>query len=189
MTLSSQLPLYLPLEEFLQLPETQPASEYIDEQIYCKSMPQGEHSTLQSFLVTSINGIGKPSKSVYAFPELRCTFGGMSLVPDIAIFEWSRIPLHPDGKIANKFEIPPDWIIEILSPEQSPNRVIRKITFSIKNGTKLGWFLDSSDESIMIFQPNKLPEIKQGKDILPVMTVLGNWQLSVEDVFSCLNFS
>lgn len=35
------------LEDFLQLPETKPASEYIDGRIYQKPMPQGEHSTLQ----------------------------------------------------------------------------------------------------------------------------------------------
>ncbi len=188
MTLSPQLSANLCLEEFLQLPETQPAREYLDGQIYQKQMPQGEHSTLQSFLVTSINEMAKPGKLAYAFPELRCTFGGMSLVPDVAVFEWARIPVRPNGRIVNKFAIYPDWIIEILSPEQSPNRVIRKITFSIQNGAKLGWFLDSDDESIMVFQPNQLPEIKQGKDSLPVLHVLENWQLSVEDIFSCLNF-
>lgn len=93
-----------------------------------------------------------------------------------------------NGRITNKFEIPPDWIIEILSPEQSPNRVIHKITFSIQNGAKLGWLLDSADESIMIFEPNKLPELKENQDILPVLSILENLQLTVGDVFSWLSF-
>ena len=189
MTLSPQLSSSLSLEEFLKLPETKPASVYIDGQIYQKPMPQGEHSTLQSFLVTGINEIAKPQKLAYAFPELRCTFARKSIVPDIAVFEWQRIPLLPNGRIANQFEIPPDWTIEILSPKQSPNRVIRNITFAIQNGTKLGWFLDPDDESIMTFKPNQLPEVKQGKDILPVLDVLKDWNLSVEDVFSSLKFS
>ncbi|NET50482.1 MAG: Uma2 family endonuclease, partial [Merismopedia sp. SIO2A8] len=33
----------LTLSEFLNLPETKPASEYIDGQIIKKPMPQGEH--------------------------------------------------------------------------------------------------------------------------------------------------
>ncbi|MBE9106739.1 Uma2 family endonuclease, partial [Nostoc cf. edaphicum LEGE 07299] len=172
MTLSIQQTTALSVEEFLKLPETKPASDYFNGQIYQKPMPQGEHSTLQSSLVTAINEIAKPQKIAYAFPELRCTFEGRSIVPDIAVFEWQRIPLLPNGKITNKFEIPPDWIIEILSPVrasrsrrvQSPNRVIRKITFSIQNGAKLGWLLDSADESIMIFEPNKLPELKEQQD-------------------------
>ena len=35
------------LEEFLQLPETEPASEYIHGQINQKPMPQGEHRLLR----------------------------------------------------------------------------------------------------------------------------------------------
>ncbi|UIE40358.1 Uma2 family endonuclease [Leptodesmis sichuanensis A121] len=38
----------LTLDEFLKLPETEPASEYIDGQIVQKPMSQGEHSTLFS---------------------------------------------------------------------------------------------------------------------------------------------
>ena len=94
-----------------------------------------------------------------------------------------------NGRIENQFEIPPDWTIEILSPKQFPNRVIRNIMFSIQNGTKLAWFLDSEDESIMVFQPNQVPEIKQGNDVLPVLDVLKGWGLSVADIFNCLNFS
>ena len=37
----------LSLAEFLDLPETNPASEYIDGKIIQKPMPQGKHSILQ----------------------------------------------------------------------------------------------------------------------------------------------
>ena len=177
------------LDEFLQLPETKPASEYINGQVYQKPIPQGEHSTLQGSLITAINQIAKPSKIGYAFPELRCTFGGAVIVPDVTVFEWSRIPLQPNGRITNRFEIPPDWIIEILSPDQSPSHVIRKITFSLNHGTKLGWFVDLDGEAVTVFQPNQIPEFKEGKDILPVLDVLSSWQLSVADLFSLLYFS
>lgn len=189
MTLSIQPTTALSIEEFLKLPETKPASEYIDGHIYQKSMPQGKHSTLQIELASGINQAGKAKKLAYAFTELRCTFAGKSIVPDIAVFEWQRIPLDTNGQIANKFEISPDWIIEILSPEQSPNRVISKIIFSIENGAKLGWLLDASDKSIMIFEPNQLPQLKENLDILPVLGVLEDWQLTVADVFNWLNFT
>jgi len=181
--------LTISLAEFLQLPETKPASEYIDGQIYQKSMPQGKHSKLQDELLSGINQVGKPSKLAHAFPELRCTFGGRSIVPDIAVFEWSRIPLDGDGEIANRIEIAPDWIIEILSPDQSPNQVIKKIVFSINHGTKLGWFADPSDKSVIVFVPNQLPEVKSDTDILPVLSVLGDWQLSAAELFNWLKIN
>ncbi|NJL52007.1 MAG: Uma2 family endonuclease [Hydrococcus sp. SU_1_0] len=190
MKLSIQPTSILTLEEFLQLPETKPASEYyLDGQIYQKSMPQGQHSTLQIELASAINQVGKVKKLVYAFTELRCTFAGQSIVPDVSVFEWSRIPLDENGRIANRFELAPDWIVEILSPEQSANKVIRKITLCLKNGTKLGYLIDPDDESITVFQPNQLPEVKDKQDILPVLDVLENWQLKVEDVFSWLSFA
>ncbi|NES82079.1 MAG: Uma2 family endonuclease, partial [Moorea sp. SIO2B7] len=124
---------------------------------------------------------------VYALPELRCTFGGRSIVLDITVFTWEIIPRTEQGKIANKFEIHPDWIIEILSPEQSANKVIKKIIFSINQGTRLGWLIDTEDESVMIFQPNQFPEIKSDAEILPVLKELEDWQLSVQTLFSWLS--
>jgi Uma2 family endonuclease len=176
------------LKEFLKLPETKPASEYVNGAIYQKPMPQGKHSTLQIELASAINQAGKAQKLAYAFTELRCTFAGRSIVPDIAVFEWQRIPLDSNGQIANRFEIAPDWTIEILSPEQSANQVIRKIISCLKNGTKLGYLIDPDDESITVFQPNQLPEVKEKQDILPILDVLQNWQLTVEDIFNWLNF-
>jgi Uma2 family endonuclease len=179
----------LTLEEFLRLPETKPASEYFEGEIYQKPMPQGEHSTLQGELVSAINQAGKAKRLVYAFPELRCTLKKRSIVPDISVFLWDRIPRTPQGRIANKFEIQPDWIIEILSPEQSTNKVMKKILFCLKQGTQLGWLIDPEDESILIFHPNQLPEVKSDTQILPVLEVLTDWTLSVNQLFQWLTLS
>jgi Uma2 family endonuclease len=112
----------LTLEEFLQQPETKPATEYIDGQIIPKPMPQGKHSTLQGELLPAINGVVKPERLARAFPELRCTFGNRSTVPDIAVFVWSRIPRDENGEVANKFLIAPDWTIEIYLPTKAKQR-------------------------------------------------------------------
>jgi Uma2 family endonuclease len=181
-----QSPTQLTLAEFLELSETKPASEYIDGKIYQKAMPQGEHSILQTRLSKAINQVGESQQLALALTELRCTFGGRSLVPDISVFELQRIPRKANGRIENKFEISPDWVIEILSPDQSPSRVIDKIIFCLKQGTKLGWFIELEDESVMVFQPNQLPDVKYNAENLSVLEVLGDWQLSVADVFSWL---
>jgi Uma2 family endonuclease len=38
----------------------------------------------------------------------------------------------------------------------------------------------------MVFQPNQLPDVKYDAENLPVLEVLGDWQLSVADVFNWL---
>ncbi|HAA31195.1 MAG TPA: hypothetical protein DCE56_30125 [Cyanobacteria bacterium UBA8553] len=188
MTFSTDTKLKLSLAEFLELPETEPASEYINGRIYQKPMPQTKHSMLQLELSSAINQVGKPKKLAYAFPELRCTFGGRSLVPDIAVFLWQRVPLDERGEPQNRIEIHPDWAIEILSPDQTDSRVTEKILFYLNNGTSLGWMIDPQDRMIISYQPQQQPEVKQGDDRLPVLSVLADWQLSVNELFEWLKF-
>jgi Uma2 family endonuclease len=176
----------LTLAEFLKLPETKPANEFIDGYIYQKPMPQGKHSTIQIRLAGAINEVGLISKIAYAFPELRCTFSGRSIVPDIAVFRWERIPFDADGEVANTFEIPPDWTIEILSPDQSQTRVTDNILFCLRNKTSLGWLIDPEEKAIICFLPNQLPEIKrQSDELLPVPDFI-DLQLTVGQVFEWL---
>jgi Uma2 family endonuclease len=176
----------LSLEEFLTLPETKPYSEYFNGEIQAKPMPQGKHSIIQIELGTAINQVGKPNKIALALPELRCTFPGGSIVPDLSVFLWPRLLRDERGRIANQFNIPPDWLIEILSPEQSTTKVIKKILFAIKKGTQLGWIIDPDDESVMIFKPDQFPEIKSEDEDLPVLEALENWQLKVSDLWAWL---
>jgi len=169
------------------LPETKPASDYINGQIYQKPMPQGQYSALQSEIVTAINLIGKPQKVAYAFPELRCNFDNISIVPDIAVMRWETIPFLPNKRIANKILVPPDWIIEVLSPDQSPIKVMNKIGAAISNGTQLGWLISPEQELIMVYDGDRLPETKRESDSLKVLDVLSDWQIAVNDVFNLLN--
>ena len=176
------------LEEFLKLPETKPASEYINGEIIQKPMPKGKHSCLQLRLGNTINDVAEPQKIAAAFPELRCSFGIRSIMPDVAVFKWSRIPFDADGEPPNDFLLCPDWTIEILSPEQSSNRVIGNILYCLQHGCQLGWLIDPSDRSILVFLPNQQPELLQGSAHLPVLGEI-DLALTVEQVFSWLKMA
>jgi Uma2 family endonuclease len=189
MTSFAPTPSVLSLEEFLRLPETKPASEYIDTYVLQKPMPQGKHSTLQARLVAAINQYGIARQTVYAFPELRCTCAGRSLVPDIAVFSWERIPRNEAGEIANAFTIHPDWMIEILSPDQSSVRVINNILFFLNQGTQLGWLIDPEERTVLVFRPNQQPlVIESVGELLPILPALAEWQLSMGELFAWLRF-
>lgn len=177
----------LTLEEFLKLPETKPASEYINGQIIQKPMPQGKHSKLQGKLVITINQVAEDRKIALAFPELRCTFGGRSIVPDVTVFAWERIPVDENGDIANIFPIHPDWTIEILSPEQSQTKVTGKILHCLKQGTKLSWLIVPEEKSILVYPPGKQPELLQeAEEVLPVPEIGSELRLTLGDLFSWL---
>lgn len=175
------------LEAFLELPETKPASEFINNKISRKPMPQGKHSLLQGALGEGINQVVKFSKIAYAFPELRCTFGGASIVPDIAVFRWERIPRDPDGQVANKFLTYPDWTIEILSPNQSPGLVTGNILHCLNNGSSLGWLIYPEEESVLVFPHQQQPQLFQTEtDELPIPEFMGEFKLTVGEMFGWL---
>ncbi len=173
------------LEEFLQLTyiDESPAWEYINAKVVQKPMGGGKHSLLQKRLVAAID---TGSSHCEAFPELRCTFGNRSVVPDVVVIEANQLPLDENGDIVSTgIEFAPPWVIEILSPAQSQTKVTGNILHCIKHGTKLGWLLDPNERSILIYQPNSLPDLLSGVDILPVLDGV-SLTLTVDDVFAWL---
>lgn len=176
------------LEEFLQIPETKPASEYIDGEILQKPMPKAKHSRLQLKLCNTINDVTEDPKIAYAFPELRCTFGGRSIVPDIAVLLWKRIEFDDEGEPIDNVIIAPDWTIEILSPEQRANRVTGNILHCINHGCQLGWLIDPDDRSILVFFSNQQPQLCTATDHLPVPKKI-SLSLTADQVFSWLKMN
>jgi len=175
------------LDEFLQLPETKPASEYIKGAIVQKPMPQGKHSKLQGRLVTLTNDIAEKPQIALALPEFRCTFGGRSIVPDVAIFLWNRIPLDTDGEIANTFNAHPDSTIEILSPAQSQTKVTNNILHCLNAGCQMGWLLDPAEKNFLAYPARQQPiSLHEPTDLLPMPNFMPEKQLTLGEVFGWL---
>ena len=178
----------LTLEDFLKLPETKPASEYIEGEILQKPMPKAKHSRLQLRTCNEINQVTETPKIAYAFPELRCTFDGRSIVPDIAVLLWEQIEFDESGEPVNDVLIAPYWTIEILSPQQSSNRVTRKIIRCLKHGCQLGLLIDPDDRSILAFLPNQQPQFCEGGEIVPVPENIPLY-LTAEQIFAWLKMN
>jgi Uma2 family endonuclease len=176
------------LEDFLATPETEPESEYFDYEIIQKPIPQGKHSAIQGEFTSWINGSLRSQRIARAFLELRCTFGGMSIVPDISVFRWDRIVRDANGEIANVFNLPPDWMIEILSPDQRQTKLVKKILFALENGTEVAWLLDPDDKVIFVYRANQALQIyDRNEQVLPSPSFAGDLQLTVETIFGWLN--
>ena len=180
----------LTLDEFLMLPDTKPASEYLDRndgRVIQKPMPQGEHSTLQGELIIVVNGDLRPQKIGRAYPELRCTFGGRSIIPDVAVFRTERIPRKPNGRIENAFKLPPDWAIEILSPKQTHTRGIRNILHCINHGAEMGWLLDPKESCSFVYDDKGTVRLFEKPEmVVPVPEFAGAVQLTIGEIFSWL---
>ncbi len=174
----------LTLEEFLKLPnlEESPAWEYVGGNAIQKPMPKVRHSILQKRLLVTIDD----SESNYlALPELSCTFGDRSVVPDIVVVSWDKIQINKFGEPEDNFTQAPDWSIEILSPDQNTNRVIDNLLHCLHHGSQLGWLIDPNDYSVLILTPQQEIEICRGSQQLQVLTGI-NLQITAEEVFNWL---
>ncbi|MFM7405467.1 MAG: Uma2 family endonuclease [Cuspidothrix sp.] len=175
----------IPIAEFLNLDfiNESPAWEYINSELIQKPMGGGKHSLLQKKLVAVID---TATSEYEAFPEMRCNCGNRSIVPDVLVIPTVQIPIDENGYIISSgINFAPVWVIEILSPNQSQTKVTGNILHCIKHGTKLGWLLDPSERSILVYQPNTLPDLLTGKDRLPVLEGVG-LIITVEEIFDWL---
>lgn len=175
------------LEAFLQQPETKPASEYVDGQIIQKPMPKAAHSGIQGDLTSAINSVLKQKKIGRAFPELRCTFGDRSIVPDVTVLPWNAIPRDEEGKLAGDFFAAPPWMIEILSPDQSYTKVVTKILRSLESGTELAWLIDPAENCVFGYTPDWRTVPHEEADMqLPVPDFAEGFSLTVGELVTWL---
>jgi Uma2 family endonuclease len=167
------------LTEFHRLAnlEESPAWELFDQVIRQKPMPTLHHSILQKRLVSAIDAT---DSGYEAFPELRCVLSTNSVVPDIAILSRDQLPIGNQPVSG-----PPNWLIEILSPDQSTTKLIAKIQTCLKKGADLGWLIDAEERIVMVFQPGQPLALLRDQDLLPVLDAIG-LQLTVAQLFNWL---
>lgn len=176
----------LTLEQFLELPEEEPVLEFAEGRVTQKSSPQGQHSRLQPELWRHLEEAGHAGKVAMAFTELRTTYAGASHVPDVAVYRRERVPFDPDGRVANVFLEAPDVAVEIASPDQSVNALVRRCLWYVDNGVSIALVVDPRDESVLAFRPDQPVIAWYGPDHIDVRDMLPDLQLTVAELFSSL---
>jgi Uma2 family endonuclease len=176
----------LSLEQFLHLPEEEPALEFEDGLVTRKVSPRGRHSRLQYKLAERINLAAEPPRLAMAFPELRTTFGGSSPVPDVSVYSWDRVPRTASGKLADDFREPPDLVIEIVSPRQGVNALIRRCLRFVERGVSIAALVDPEDESVSVFRQGAEPLSLRGADQLDLSVVVPGLRLNLQELFESL---
>ncbi|MEX1103849.1 MAG: Uma2 family endonuclease, partial [Dehalococcoidia bacterium] len=120
----------LTLDEFLELPETEPPSEFIRGEVIQKVAPSPMHAFLVVQIVSRLERYLNESKEAVVFTEARHVNRDDDRVflPDINVTLGSRLPLGSEAW-RRAFEMTPDFAIEVLSPDDRPGRVLDRISF------------------------------------------------------------
>ena len=176
------------LEEFLRLPEIdeQPYQEYVDGRVEVKPLPQTKHSVMTRKLLYVTEAYAGPARLGLPFPELRCTWAGRSIAPDVVFLLDAHIETDGDGVYVNEVRRAPDIQFEIVSPERTPTRIRKKLLHSTSNGCPLGVMIDPERKAIEVHRPERPPERLPDDGILDLAPVLAGQRIPVPDIFGWL---
>jgi Uma2 family endonuclease len=175
------------LEEFLALPEEEPALELeADGTVTQKVSPKGKHSSLQRGLLKLFDGFAEPRRVALALPELRTVFAGAAYVPDVSVYRWERVAWTTEGEVPDDFTEPPDIAIEIVSPGQNVTRLVRRCIWYVEHGVTLALLVDPTDRSVLRFSRGSTTRALHDQDHIDLSDVLPDFQATVEKLFNLL---
>jgi Uma2 family endonuclease len=175
------------LEEFLGIPEEEPSLEFIDGRIE-KVSPQKKHGLIAYRLTDRLNRHAEPAGLGLALPELRCTFAGRSIVPDVVFLLQVHLATDERGELIDETTIPPDLHIEIVSPDRSPRKSRDELVHSTANGCPLGWLIDPEKKTVEVFRAGGPPRLLAADEALEGDPVLPGFHIPVAEVFGWLKW-
>ncbi|MBF0526893.1 MAG: Uma2 family endonuclease [Deltaproteobacteria bacterium] len=128
--------------------------EIINGELVVTPRPTPKHITAATSLVIKIGGPfrfgdggGPGGWRIVQEPELR--LGEHILVPDLAGWRRERLPRLPKE---NWFEVPPDWICEVLSPGTARTDRVRKMPIYAEFGIPYLWLVDPIIKTLEVYK-------------------------------------
>ena len=176
----------LSLAEFLALPEEKPALEYVDGEVIQKGSPKFRHVRLEYGLANLINGFAVPRRLASAESELRVNFGVRSVVPDVSIFAWDRIPEDEYGEVQDDVFISPDVAVEVRSPGQLVRDQIERCRWYVANGVRVSLFVNTQSRYVRTFSGDVESEPLRGSDRVDLGDVIPGLSFTVDELFAAL---
>jgi len=153
---------WLSLEDFLTLPEGDVAHELINGVAIPKMAPQRFHSRTQKALLLLPDNWGRQRGEVGIEWSITLQRQGRDWVPvtDLLFISSQRLPddFVGDGPCP----VPPDLVVEIISPDQSFGGMTEKALDYLNAGVLSVWIVDPKSQSITAFKPNTIPQFFRG---------------------------
>lgn len=156
----------LTLDDFLSSPLANENYEYFDGELTPKMSPKYSHSrvTGQLFILLEAWNQGKGEVGIEWCVRLKREGKDWCPIPDllyISAKKLENIDLEDDA-----CPIPPELVIEIISPAQSFSNLSEKAEAYLKAGVNQVWLIDTQVHKITVFYPDSPPQTKQGEESL-----------------------
>ena len=174
----------LTLQHFLNLPpgEGDITYELVDGQAIPKMSPKFFHSKLTRALLYLIEQWCEGRGEVYPEWAITLTRRGRDWVPtpDLLYISYERLPANWDEDEA--CPVPPDLVIEIISPGQTFGQMAAKAKDYLDAQVQRVWVVDSKARSISVFYPDAAPQTYMGEELL-TDSLFEGLEFTAEQVF------
>ncbi len=148
------------LQEFLAMPHSGDRSELIDGEIITKVSPKYKHASVQGRFFRFIDDWCTQEQCGRVCPEWSVVLQRQELdwvpVPDLTYVSYER--LASDWEEDLPCPVPPELVIEIISPGQTFGEMTQKATDYLRAGVSHVWVVDNQAQSITVFGANEFPQ-------------------------------
>lgn len=169
----------LTLSEFLALPDEDITYELKEGKAIPKMSPKRFHSRLTSSLFLLLNEWNQTQENqgevgIEWAITLKRKGKDWCPVPDLLYISPERLKSVPFDDVA--CTIPPELVMEIISPPQSFSNLSEKAVDYLNAGVDRVWIIDSKVKKVTVFYPDSPPQTKSNDDsltdeILPNLTI------------------
>lgn len=148
------------LQEFLDLPESGDRAELINGAIIPKLSPKYKHSSIQGRLFRFLDDWCNEQQCGRACPEWAVVLQRRGQdwvpVPDLTYISYRKLP--SEWEEDEPCPVPPELVIEIISPSQSFGQLTQKATDYLLAGIDRIWVVEPRSRSVTIFRTGELPQ-------------------------------
>lgn len=177
-----QLQNKLTIQEFMALPEMDVSYELVKGEAVLKMSPKLFHSRVTGALYTLLNQWchGKGEVNIEWAIALKRNGEDWVPVPDLTYISYQLLP--PEAMEDEACPVPPELVIEIISPGQTFGQMTEKATDYLAAGVLRVWVVDPQARSITVFYPDAPPKTYM-KDVLITDALFQGLELTPQQVF------
>jgi len=177
----------LTLEQFLSLPEAEPALEMgCDGEISQKVSPTTKHGLLQREIAARLEAYAAPRRQGHSVIEQRVILSRVARVPDVSFYRQERLPLDEGGEYIDHPTTPPDLVVEIYSPGQEDRReLVVKAAWYVEQGVRIVLLVDPDRRRVTSFTPNG-ESVFETTQPLPLSEILPGLHSTPDELFAAL---
>ena len=172
------IPTTMTLEEFLE--NDVPGYEYAKGELIPMPPATRRHGKISISIIRYLdryvyeNGLGELYTAETAFQV-----GERVMKPDVAFVSTDHLDVDED----EKFPIPPDLAIEVVSPTDVHYRIVRKTLDYLEAGTRLVWVLDPIAKAVTVYRSKSDIETLTHEATLTGEDVVPGFTCPVENLF------